>query len=113
MRERHPCVYMLASSFNGTIYIGVTSDRPARLYQHRNGTTGFASRYRACRLVHFEMFADMPNAIAREKQLKAWHRYWKKNLIERDNPGWEDLGIGLGIVDVLPGPEVDAETSSA
>ena len=113
MRERHPCVYLLASGLNGTLYVGVTSHLAARLYQHRHGTTGFASRHRAHRLVHFEIFDDMANAIAREKQLKGWHRDWKKNLIERENPRWDDLAVGLGLIDGGPGPAVDAETSSA
>jgi putative endonuclease len=85
-RDRHPFVYILASKWRGTIYVGVTSDLPARIWKHREGVTGgFASKYRVWRLVHLEPFADMTSAIAREKQLKNWHRPWKINLIERDN----------------------------
>jgi putative endonuclease len=70
--SKQPCVYILASRRNGTIYIGVTSDLLARMHQHRTGATpGFASEYRTYRLVHFEMFGDMYAAISREKQLKA------------------------------------------
>ena len=95
---KQPCVYILASREYGTLYIGVTSDLIARIYQHRTGTTqGFTSRYCVYRLVRFELFATMPEAIAREKQLKRWHRQWKINLIESENPQWVDLAPGLGL----------------
>jgi len=95
--DRQPCTYLLASGRNGTIYTGVTSDLIARIHQHRSGTVpGFTSRYAVHRLVRFEIFDDMANAIAREKQLKAWRRDWKVALIETDNPFWEDLAITLG-----------------
>ncbi len=96
--ERRPCVYILASKPYGTLYIGVTSDLIARLWQHRSGEVeGFASRYGAHRLVRFELFSDMESAIAREKRLKNWRRQWKINLIESENPDWHDLAIGLGL----------------
>ena len=89
---REPFVYILASRRNGTIYIGVTSDLPGRLYKHRSGITrGFASKYAAYRLVHYEAFGDMDSAIAREKQLKAGSRDRKLALIESLNPEWKDL----------------------
>jgi putative endonuclease len=112
--DRQPCVYILASQPRGTLYIGVTSDLPGRLYQHRTrATRGFTSRYGVLRLVHFEPFDDMYTAISREKQLKRWHRQWKINLIEESNPNWRDLAITLGF-DPLPlgHPTVDPETSS-
>ena len=94
---REPCVYILASRRHGTIYIGVTSDLMARIYQHRTGALpGFTSNYAVHRLVHFEMFGDMDAAIRREKQLKAWRRAWKIALIEESNPFWEDRAIKLG-----------------
>jgi len=97
-RERKPCVYILASRPHGTLYIGVTSDLTGRLWQHRNDAlAGFTARYGVHRLVRFEMFADMPSAIAREKQLKRWRRQWKINLIENENPHWADLAVGLGL----------------
>jgi putative endonuclease len=97
MRERQPCVYILSSGKHGTLYIGVTSDLTARLHQHREGLIkGFTTRYGVCHLVLFEVFDDMADAIAREKQLKKWNRDWKTNLIEAANPGWVDLAIGLG-----------------
>lgn len=102
-RLRNPCVYILASGVRGTIYIGVTSDLPARLSQYRTGvTSGFVVRYGVSRLVRYEIFDDMPSAIAREKQLKRWHRQWKINLIETQNPEWSDFAPSLCIADSLP-----------
>ncbi|WP_221714999.1 GIY-YIG nuclease family protein [Sphingobium xanthum] len=95
--EKQPCVYILASARHGTLYIGVTSDLIGRLYQHRTGAVpGFTSRHGVHHLVRYELFGAMEGAILREKQLKRWHRQWKINLIESDNPEWVDLAIGLG-----------------
>ncbi|HEX5238257.1 MAG TPA: GIY-YIG nuclease family protein [Sphingomicrobium sp.] len=95
---KQPCVYILVSQNYGTLYIGVTSDLIARLWQHRSGQVkGLTSRYRVYRLVRFEQFATMHEAISREKQLKRWHRQWKINLIESENPRWEDLAPALGL----------------
>ena len=106
--ERHPCVYILASQPRGTIYIGVTSDLGKRLWQHREGIAGsFTNRYRVHRLVRFEMFCAMEQAILREKQLKNWHRQWKINLIEQDNPRWDDLALGLGFEPLDPPRRTD------
>ena len=100
--DREPFVYILASRFRGTLYIGVTSDLMRRIWEHRSGVrSGFPTRYAVYRLVHFEPFAEMDAAIAREKQLKRWHRQWKINLIEERNPHWEDLAVNLGF-DRLP-----------
>ena len=100
---KQPCVYILASGRIGTIYVGVTSDLIARVYQHRSGSVpGCTSRYGVTRLVRYEFYPDMPTAIAREKQLKRWHREWKINLIEQDNPDWQDMAIGLGLGPVVP-----------
>lgn len=96
--EKQPCVYILASKLYGSLYIGVTSNLTQRLSQHRNRLLpGHTSKYAIYRLVHFEMFRDMPTAIAREKQLKNWHRPWKINLINAENPEWIDLAVGLGL----------------
>jgi putative endonuclease len=85
-------VYILASGFNGTLYIGVTNDLIRRVTEHRtDAVDGFTKRYGVHRLVHFESCDDVQAAIAREKALKEWKRDWKKNLIERDNPTWRDL----------------------
>ncbi|HET8611958.1 MAG TPA: GIY-YIG nuclease family protein [Sphingomonas sp.] len=95
--NRQACVYILASAPRGTLYVGVTSDLIQRLDQHRRGAVpGFTARYNVKRLAYFEMAESMEAAIAREKQLKRWHRDWKLNLIERQNPHWGDLAIGLG-----------------
>jgi putative endonuclease len=96
--EREPAVYILASGRHGTLYIGVTSDLLARVHQHREGLIpGFTRRYGIKRLVHFEMFESMGEAIQREKRLKEWRRAWKIQLIEAKNPYWDDLAIGLGL----------------
>jgi putative endonuclease len=101
--SKQPCVYILASKHYGTLYIGVTSNLIARLHQHRTGAVkGFTSRYAVYRLVRYEFFADMPTAIAREKQLKNWHRTWKTSLIETDNPHWGDLAVSLGFPPIAP-----------
>lgn len=98
VRERQPCVYILASRFNGTLYVGVTSNLIGRLLQHRSGKwRGFTSRYGVCILVWFEMADTMEAAIATEKRIKKWPRGHKKNLIEQNNPYWHDLAVGLGL----------------
>ena len=100
--SRDPFVYILASGWRGTLYIGVTSDLMKRVWEHRNGVTkGFTTRYKVHRLVHFEPLGSMDAAIEREKQLKRWHRAWKISLIEERNPNWEDLAVALGF-DPLP-----------
>lgn len=98
MQRRNPCTYILASQKRGTLYVGVTSELPARIWQHRSGEVpGFTSRYRVYRLVHAEFFGDMESAITREKQLKRWHRAWKINLIEESNPDWTDFAVTWGL----------------
>ena len=90
--DRHPAVYILASKRNGTLYVGVTSDLPARAWQHRNDVAeGFTKKFGVHRLVFYEMHGDMAVSISREKQLKRWNRAWKIRLIERENPEWKDL----------------------
>jgi len=85
-------VYILASGRHGTLYIGVTNTLRIRLEQHRNGRgSEFVKKYGIYRLVRVEEFASPRDAIAREKQLKNWHRDWKIRLIEEDNPDWSDL----------------------
>jgi len=103
LMEKQPCVYILSSKPYGTLYIGVTSDLISRLHQHRsNGLPGFTARHAVHLLVRFEMFGDMERAILREKQLKRWHRQWKINLIESDNPHWADLAPSLGLHPLRP-----------
>jgi putative endonuclease len=92
MRERRPCIYMLASHRNGTLYAGVTSDLPARIWQHRNDVgDGFSHRHQVHKLVWYELHEFMESAIRREKAIKAWRRAWKIELIEKTNPYWRDL----------------------
>lgn len=92
MRERSPCVYILASQRNGTLYIGVTSDLVKRVWEHKNDLVeGFTKKYAVHRLVYYEMIENMESAIQREKQLKKWNRDWKIDLIEKGNPEWTDL----------------------
>jgi len=89
---RAPCVYILASRRHGTLYTGVTSNLSQRVFQHREGLTpGFASRYGCNRLVFYEHFERMEEAIAREKQIKGGSRAKKIALIESMNPEWNDL----------------------
>jgi putative endonuclease len=84
-------VYILASR-SRNLYIGVTNDLQRRMVEHRQGLVlGFTARYNIFRLVHCEQFADIRDAIAREKEIKGWRREKKIRLIERDNPTWEDF----------------------
>lgn len=85
-------VYILASQTHGTLYIGVTNDLVRRVYEHREGLAeGFTKRHRVKRLVYFEQYADVEQALQREKTLKHWKRNWKIALIENENPQWIDL----------------------
>jgi putative endonuclease len=98
MWEGNPCVYIMASGFNGTLYTGVTSNLLARVIQHREGMfDGFTKRHNVKRLVWYETTDEMDAAIAAEKRIKKWRREWKMNLIERDNPHWHDLAVALGL----------------
>ena len=91
-RERIYWVYILASGLGGTLYIGVTNDLVRRVFEHRtDAIAGFTKRYGVHRLVYFEQFSDIENAIRREKRLKKWNRVWKVRLIEETNPNWDDL----------------------
>lgn len=87
-----PCVYMLANKRNGTLYVGVTSNLPQRVWQHKNDLVeGFTRRYGVHALVWYEVHETMEIAIAREKTIKEWQRQWKIDLIEAMNPEWRDL----------------------
>ena len=92
--QRRPfiAVYMMTNQAYGTLYTGVTANLPARVHQHRSGEVeGFTTRYGLRRLVWFEQHESIIDAIQREKSIKKYKRDWKINLIERDNPGWDDL----------------------
>ncbi len=74
------------------MYTGVTSDLVKRIYEHKNNLVdGFSKKYAVHRLVWYESHATAEKAIIREKQIKKWDRRWKLNLVERDNPEWNDL----------------------
>lgn len=89
---KQPAVYILASQRNGTSYIGVTSNLPKRIWEHRNTDgKGFSSKYSVHLLVYYELHDTMDAAITREKQMKKWYRAWKLELIEKANPQWNDL----------------------
>jgi putative endonuclease len=85
-------VYISASKRNGTQYTGVTKDLIRRVYEHKNDfVKGFTSKYGVHKLVYFEQSEDYESALKREKQIKEWKRKWKLELIEKANPGWQDL----------------------
>ena len=89
-------VYIMASDFNGTLYIGVTSNLQKRVWEHKNHIfDGFTQKYHVDKLVYYEVFQDILSAIEREKKLKKWNREWKKQLINKFNPDWTDLYQGL------------------
>ena len=90
--NRQPCVYILSSGRNGTLYIGVTSNLLKRVWEHKNDAVdGFTKKYRVHDLAWFEPHETMDSAIGREKSIKKWNREWKLQLIERFNPSWRDL----------------------
>ncbi len=94
--EKQPCVYLLASSRLGTLYIGVTSNLIKRIYEHRNELAdGFTKRYKVHDLVWYEVHERMESAILREKQIKKWSRAAKIDLIEKSNREWRDLWLDL------------------
>jgi putative endonuclease len=89
---KHPCVYLLASKRNGTLYVGVTSNLVKRVWEHKQHVVdGFTKRYGVDQLVWFEAHEEMESAISREKAIKNWKRAWKLDLIEKSNPEWKDL----------------------
>jgi len=104
MRAKTPCVYILASGQNGTLYVGVTSDIFARMAQHSQKLfAGFSARYAVTQLVYYEFHETMLLAIAREKKIKKWNRQWKLRLIEEMNPGWTNLyDASSGVIEIGP-----------
>ena len=85
-------VYILSNWDDSVLYIGVTSNLPRRLYEHRNGLVdGFTQKYNVHKLVYYEYTNDVYSAISREKQLKKWNRSKKNWLIQKTNPQWNDL----------------------
>lgn len=89
---KHPCVYIMANKWNGTVYTGVTSNLVQRVWQHKQGVTdGFTKKYDVKMLVWYEQHETMESAISREKQVKGGSRKKKLALIEALNPQWQDL----------------------
>lgn len=87
-------IYILAS-LSGTLYIGITNNLKRRIYEHKEGLIeGFSKKYKCIKLIYFEEYHDVNEAIAREKQLKNWRREKKESLIKRLNPSWKDLASG-------------------
>ncbi|WP_024339553.1 GIY-YIG nuclease family protein [Bradyrhizobium japonicum] len=85
-------VYILASRRDGAIYVGITNDLVRRVYEHRiKAVPGFTAKYNITQLVWFEVYDDPISAISRERELKRWKRAWKIQLIEKDNPNWNDV----------------------
>lgn len=100
-------VYILANKKNGTIYVGITSDLIKRIYEHKNKLiNGFSRKYNLTNLVYYEVHDNIEEATNRERQIKNWHRQWKINLIEKNNPNWNDLSESIGY------EQRDSETSS-
>ena len=95
-RDAYIAVYIMTDKMRGTLYIGVTNKLTRRIYEHREDIhPGFTRTYGLKRLVWYAPFERMTTAIQREKSLKRWPRQWKINLIERDNPHWNDLYPGI------------------
>ncbi|MFP2997703.1 GIY-YIG nuclease family protein [Spongiivirga sp. MCCC 1A20706] len=85
-------VYIITNKKNGTLYIGVTNNLERRMFEHKNKIVeGFSKRYELTKLVYFQSFQYINDAILREKRMKKWKRAWKIELIENDNPAWNDL----------------------
>ena len=85
-------VYIMTNEHNYVLYIGVTNNIARRAWEHKEGTIkGFTEKYKLNKLVYYETHEDINAAIQREKQLKYWKRMWKIELIEKENPNWDDL----------------------
>ena len=85
-------LYILTNKKNGTLYIGISNNLERRLFEHKNRLVeGFTKKYGLDKLVYFETYQYVNDAIKREKNMKKWKRQWKINLIEKDNPDWDDL----------------------
>ncbi|OGD63572.1 hypothetical protein A2215_02835 [Candidatus Berkelbacteria bacterium RIFOXYA2_FULL_43_10] len=92
MKEEQYYTYIATNKIDTVFYIGVTNDLERRAYEHKNKLVkGFTDKYNVNKIVYFEMTPDVKSAIAREKQLKRWHREWKINLIKKNNPNFDDL----------------------
>jgi putative endonuclease len=95
--ERRYFIYVLTGISRRALYTGITNNIPHRLRQHRESCEGFTAKYKTFRLVYYEIFLDVRNAIAREKEIKSWSRAKKNHLILRANPSWRDLAADFGL----------------
>ena len=90
--NHHYYVYILASQKNGTLYVGMTNNLERRIYEYKNGIIkGFTEKYKINKLIYYEHFDYVNEAITREKRIKEWKRKWKLELIEKENSTWQDL----------------------
>jgi putative endonuclease len=93
---KQPCVYILASQRNGTLYVGMTSNLVKRIWEHKSDfIESFTKQYGVHILVYYELHMDIITAITREKQIKKWNRAWKIELIEAGNSEWRDLWLEI------------------
>ena len=89
-------VYIITNKKDGVLYIGRTEDAARRIYEHKNGfVNSFSKKYNLTKLVYLEKYNDALEAAQREKSMKAWKRAWKVQLIEGENPEWNDLYFQL------------------
>ncbi|MBR4398042.1 MAG: GIY-YIG nuclease family protein [Fibrobacter sp.] len=96
MENKYSYVYILTNQNNKVMYVGVTSDLVKRMQEHVSGKyLGFTARYNVHKLVKYEVYTDIRDAIARESQLKNWKRKWKNELVSKTNPKWNDLNKEL------------------
>src|SRR5258707_14960261 len=100
--EQHSYVYMMVSASRRALYTGVTTQLRKRVYEHKsNMIEGFTSKYKCHRLVYFEMFNHVKDAIEREKQIKGWRREKKDKLVETKNPFWKDLAEDWSVEELM------------
>jgi len=98
MLNKNYYLYIITNWNNNVMYIGVTNDLVRRLYEHKNKLyDGFTKKYNLNKLVYFELFFDIEDAIRREKEIKKWRREKKNKLVESINPEWRDLGLELNL----------------
>ena len=84
-------IYFMTNKYNTVLYVGVTNNLQQRVLQHKNRISNFTTRYNVTKVIYWEEFSDIRNAIAREKQIKSWSRERKERLINEINPEWRDL----------------------
>ena len=95
---RQGFVYIMANAGNTVLYVGVTNNLRRRFQEHKQGLVeGFTKRYKVVKLVYYEIFGNIEDAIKREKQIKNWRRKWKAELVEGFNPEWRDLSEDVGV----------------